>query len=44
VNWLPVDAPAHERTWRMKVYAMENDPRALLERVFEDFPAAAGLK
>lgn len=39
-RWLPADAPVEERRWRLKVYAMENDPKALLKRVGEDFPNA----
>jgi hypothetical protein len=39
--WLPADAPPAQRVWRLKVYAMENDPAALLQRVVQDFPAAA---
>ena len=39
-RWLPADAPPAERIWRLKVYAMENDPEALLTRVGRDFPAA----
>jgi hypothetical protein len=38
--WLPPAAPPAERVWRLKVYAMENDPDALLQRVVKDFPAA----
>ena len=37
-QWLPQDAPPHERTWRLKMYVMENDPKALLTRAGEDFP------
>lgn len=37
-RWLPVDAPVAERRWRLGIYAMENDPNALLERVAVDFP------
>jgi hypothetical protein len=36
--WLPADAPAHSRTWRVKIYVMENDPDALLARAAKDFP------
>jgi hypothetical protein len=36
--WLPADAPLAKRRWRLKVYVMENDPAALLERVAKDFP------
>jgi hypothetical protein len=35
--WLPADAPTQSRTWRVKVYVMENDPDALLARVARDF-------
>ena len=38
--WLPDEVPATERRWRVKVYAMENDPEALLARVVKDFPGA----
>jgi len=38
--WMPADAPPAKRTWRLKVYAMENNPDALLQRVVKDFPAA----
>ncbi|MBI4559728.1 MAG: exo-alpha-sialidase [Candidatus Hydrogenedentes bacterium] len=46
-KWLPEDAPVAERRWRLGIYAMENNPKALLGRVAEDFPkekrpAAAG--
>jgi dienelactone hydrolase len=42
---LPMSGPFHspqkvDRTWRLKAYVMENDPRALLSRVDRDFPAA----
>jgi len=42
-QWLPLDAPTAERRWRLKVYAMENDPDALLTRVGKDFPSAKHL-
>ena len=42
--WLPENAPALKRRWKRKVYAMENDPDALLERVAADFPRAMQLK
>jgi len=38
--WLPAGAPPEERAWRLRVYAMANDPQALLDRVAEDFPQA----
>ena len=37
-RWLPLDAPPEERQWRIRIYAMENDPDALLCRVRKDFP------
>lgn len=37
-RWLPADAPIDKCTWRLKIYAMENDPQPLLARVAEDFP------
>jgi hypothetical protein len=37
-KWQPVDGPPPDQVWRMKVYLMENDPDALLERVRQDFP------
>jgi len=43
-QWLPADAPAKKQRWRLKIYAMENDPEALRQRVYEDFPNAAKLK
>jgi hypothetical protein len=39
-QWLPATAPVQDRVWRLKVYAMENDPAALLARVLTDFPHA----
>ncbi|MBI2928729.1 MAG: hypothetical protein HYY24_23955 [Verrucomicrobia bacterium] len=39
-QWQPADAPLSERTWRLKIYAMANDPSALLARVAKDFPKA----
>lgn len=39
-SWEPVTGPHEERKWRVKVYAMANDPVALLERVARDFPGA----
>ena len=35
-RWLPEDAPLLERVWTRKIYAMENDPDALLEKVYQD--------
>lgn len=43
-RWLPDNAPSGGRTWRLRVYAMENDPEALLKRVGKDFPQAMKLK
>jgi hypothetical protein len=37
-KWLPEGAPACDRRWRVVIYAMDNDPKALLERVAVDFP------
>jgi len=42
-QWLPLDAPTADRRWRVKIYAMENDPDALLARVGKDFPNAKHL-
>jgi len=39
--WTPADAPPDRRVWRLKIYAMENDPKALLSRVAKDFPNAS---
>jgi dienelactone hydrolase len=36
--WLPAGATTAQQTWRVKIYAMENDPRALLAQVAKDFP------
>ncbi len=41
-RWLPIDAPPWERQWRIKIYAMENDPDALVSRVRTDFPDQFG--
>lgn len=37
-KWLPEEAPAQERHWRLGIYVMENEPEVLLERVAKDFP------
>jgi hypothetical protein len=37
-NWTPASAPMERRTWRVKIYAMRNDPDALLRRIRKDFP------
>ena len=39
-QWTPADAPPAERAWRLKIYAMPNDPDALLARFAKDFPDA----
>ena len=39
-QWTPAEAPPAQRRWRVKIYVMENDPEALLQRVNKDFPAA----
>lgn len=39
-EWQRAEKPGAAPTWRMKIYLMENDPRALLRRVVRDFPAA----
>ena len=38
-KWLPAESAPAERRWRLAVYAMENDPAALLEKVNADFPS-----
>lgn len=43
-TWGPEDVPLSQRSWRRKIYAMENDPEALLERVTRDFPDAMKLR
>lgn len=37
-QWLPINAPIMEQRWRLKIYAMDNDAKGLLERVGKDFP------
>ncbi|HOE12233.1 MAG TPA: sialidase family protein [bacterium] len=37
-KWLPEKVPMEEQRWRLAIYAMENDPKALLEKVAQDFP------
>lgn len=44
VNWMPTNVPVLERQWRMKLYAMTNDPILLMTRVANDFPTALKLK
>jgi len=36
--WLPAGAPVDQRIWRLKIYAMKNDPEALISHVKADFP------
>ena len=38
--WLPANTPPTEQVWRLRIYARENDPDALLARVAQDFPNA----
>lgn len=38
--WLPANATAADKRWRVKIYVMKNDPDALLARVVKDFPGA----
>ena len=44
VNWTPVDKPILERQWRMKLYAMPNEPVVLMTHLSSDFPEAMKLK
>jgi hypothetical protein len=37
-KWTPTDGPLLQRHWRMKLYAMDNDPDALLAHYHADFP------
>ncbi len=37
-TWRSHDAPPEKRTWRVTLYAMENDSAALIKRAREDFP------
>jgi len=39
-QWQPAHAPPEKRVWRLKIYALENNPEALLARVKRDFPRA----
>lgn len=41
-DFLPADAPALERKWRLKIYFMENDSQKFLDRATKDFPGLAG--
>ena len=42
--WMPESVPQASRTWRRKLYAMKNDPQALLARLEKDFPEMKKLK
>ena len=39
-QWQPASAAPGARVWRLKIYAMANDPPALLARFARDFPNA----
>lgn len=39
-QWHPASAAFGDQTWRVRIYAMENDPDKLLGRVREHFPNA----
>jgi hypothetical protein len=43
-TWGPTSAPPLERQWRMKLYAMQNEPVVLMARVASDFPASMKLR
>ncbi|NOX55092.1 MAG: hypothetical protein GXP27_11775 [Planctomycetes bacterium] len=43
-KWEPAERPPGERRWRLKVYAMPNEPDRLLSRVTHDFPQTLRLK
>ncbi|MBM3265900.1 MAG: hypothetical protein FJY97_21120 [candidate division Zixibacteria bacterium] len=36
--WLPENGSVSERTWRVKIYTMKNDPEALKAKFYADFP------
>ncbi len=38
-QWQPARASPAERVWRVRIYCLDNDPDALLQRVGRDFPA-----
>jgi len=42
--WTPGDAPPADRRWRVKIYVMPNEPKALLNQVAKDFPVAMRLQ
>jgi hypothetical protein len=43
-TWGPTAVPPLERQWRMKLYAMQNEPVVLMARVASDFPASMRLR
>lgn len=43
-TWQPAQAPPDQRVWRLKIYAMENDPAVLRARVHQDFPNAGSAR
>jgi len=43
-DWLPARSGTSRRTWRLKIYLMENNPQKLLDRMAKDFPQAMKLK
>jgi hypothetical protein len=42
--WGPEDAPLLKRSWRMKLYVMQNDPEKLLQLYHQDFPTFSRSK
>jgi hypothetical protein len=44
VTWGPTSSPPVERQWRMKLYAMQNEPVVLMARVASDFPSSMRLR
>jgi len=42
--WTPTNGPPAQQVWRLKIYAMEDDPAALLRRVEKDFPTVGKKK
>ena len=43
-KWAPTDKPSLERTWKIKIYGMENDADALTKCISADFPGIDQLK
>lgn len=37
-SWQPVDVSPEKRTWRLKIYALANNPNQLIARASQDFP------